>query len=440
MIARDICPIHAGIPRAALQTIPDAPPLAEHNTLPQWLFYNGPLILGSAIGMFTSNIFLYAFRNGGLRATARVSPHFLSSLPGRIHQVATAALRSVHRSYLWTSQLSRHIYLLALCAFCQAVILPCLVVSQLLGWAGLAWFGSLRVLYSAIRIVSRVVFELLVVDTGLGSTFIVASNAAASCSRWMWDSTTDLHDAAVAFVGETNSIPPSQSLVSALLSREIFLKDSTLRSQDPTNERQEDSSSASLWCLTGLTAHRSTGTPQASVHPRFNPVPTKTNKGVTSVDFVIGYEVDVTHEGAHCRFPIHTTVRLHIALSDQLHSRIIDRSESPTEVDVTRPNEINDVRNRFGDRDPGNDVGSIEARKDIPENGRIQPREEAVEEEGERLAKGQSTIPMLRINRRYSGWARQDDSPLLRSPPVTSPAFWCPPGADTPESVCGPLP
>ena len=236
----------------------------------------------------------------------------------------------------------------------------------------------------------------------------------------MWDSTTDLHDAAVAFVGRTKSTPSSQNSVSALFSREIFLKDSIIRSQDGTNERPEDSSSVPPWCLTGLAAHRSMGTLWTSA----------TNKGATTVDFVIGYEVDVTHEGAQCRFPVHTTVRLRIALSDQLQSRIIDRSESPAEVDM---------RNRFGDRDPGKD-GSIEARKDIPESGRIQPREGAIEERGKRLARGPSPIPMPRINRRHSGWARQDDSPLLQSPPVTSPAFWCPPVASIPESVGGPLP
>ncbi|KAM5543396.1 hypothetical protein V8D89_002647 [Ganoderma adspersum] len=355
MIARNICPIHEGVAHAAIQPIPDAA-APEHNTLAPWLFDHGPLILGSVLGMFASNIFLYAFRNGGLRAIVRVSLHFLSSLPGRIHLVATAVPRSVYGTYLWTSQLSRHIYLLALCAFCQAVILPCLVVSQLIGWAGLAWFGALRVLYSALRIVSKVGFDVLVVSTGLYCAVVVASKVVTSCLRRMWGCMTDLHDAAVAFVGGTKSTPSSVN-------------------SHRTNEQPEDSSSASP---SHLTAHPSIGTPCTSARPRFNPGPSRTKKGATTVDFVIAYEVDVTHEGSHCRFPIRTSVRLRLALSDQLQSGTIDSLESPAKVDVTRPNETDDVWNRFDD-------GSIEPRKDLPDGGRTRPREEAIEEKEERL-------------------------------------------------------
>ncbi len=204
MVAGNICTIPDGVPLLISQAIPNVNPSGQIG-LSAWLCDHSPWILGSALGMFASNIFLYALRNGDLGALQDVSLNLPPSLPRRIRLIAIAAPPYICRTYAWTSQLARHVYLLALCTLCQAVILPCLVGSQLLGWAGLAWFGALRVLCSAFRIVFKVVFDTLVVYTGLDRVFVVASKTVTSYVRWMWDWTTDLHDAAVTFVGGPQS-------------------------------------------------------------------------------------------------------------------------------------------------------------------------------------------------------------------------------------------
>ena len=204
MVAGNVCTTPDGVRRAFSPPTPNID-LPRDNSVPAWLSRHSFWVLGSVLGMFASTVFLCVFRNGGLRAFWHVPLRLLSSRPLHIGTVTVAALHSIRRTHAWTCQLARHIYLLGLCALCQAFILPCLAGSQLLRWAGHALFGTLRVLHTALRVLFKIVFNTLVVDTGLGHVFVVASKTVTSYLWGTWNWTTDVHDAVIHFVGGSKS-------------------------------------------------------------------------------------------------------------------------------------------------------------------------------------------------------------------------------------------
>ncbi|KAI1794391.1 hypothetical protein LXA43DRAFT_138150 [Ganoderma leucocontextum] len=412
MSAGNISTIHIPdeVPRALSQTVDGISPSGP-NKLFAWLFDQTPLILGSALGMFASNIFLYACRTGRLSTLWRVSLHALSSLRDIIHLITTVAPKSICGICVWTCQLARHIYLLALCALCQAVILPCLVGSECLRCAGLAWFGTLRILYTTLRILSMVVFYTLVVDTGLDRAFVFALGTVTSFLSWVWDSSTDLHDAAIDFV-----CGPQSTLLRCHSHRadepgasKASPRRSTLPSLPETIQttirlERDLGLSGTKWRATAATGNS---------------------------------EAETAHEGTRFRVPVRTTLRLPLALTDQLESRAIDITSSPGEVDVLRPSETNGARTRCridvpgSDRNPGGgNSQSTEAspgKETVagrPTNARGKGR---VEEryEGKNESYGNETTSVPSDNTRNV--PTPINAPQLRLP-VTSPAFWCPPG------------
>ncbi|PIL23400.1 hypothetical protein GSI_14711 [Ganoderma sinense ZZ0214-1] len=310
--------LRIGVPKT-----PDVAP-SDDNTFSTWFLDHAPLILGSALSMFASNIFLYAFLNSGIRAIWHVSPHALSSPPSRIQMLAIAAPRSVCAAYAWTTQLARHIYLLFLYALCQAVILPCLIGSQLLGWAGRVWFVALCVLYTAFRILFTVAFDVLVVDPGLACLAILAAKGLTSSLRRTSDWTTDLHEAAVQFVGGTQSTLP--------------LVHSPECSSTASPSRLGDSL---------------VGPSRASARTIFDSASSRTKKCAVTANFVIAYEVEIAREETRFRFPVATTLHLRIALAGQREGRSNDGSASPGMIDVLQQSESDDGRHLFDRRDPG---------------------------------------------------------------------------------------